>query len=250
MASLIITLIRQRVGQITKGMPVRSIPVLQQTNSVPAAPSASRKEVAMLSGTDSFIFHYADVHVSHSSEARINWVKLARPGRKPVVARGGENLREMEISITMGFEFEPDRDIEVPLSNLRYMVAVPGPITVAYGDFEGGNWRVTDMTVDTTARRPGDQKITQAEVKITFLEDSPAPYPRPVAAAPAPPPPAPPPVAAAASAQRTYTVKKGDTLWQLAVNYYKNGNRWTEIANRNGIKDPRKLQIGTVLVIP
>lgn len=46
------------------------------------------------------------------------------------------------------------------------------------------------------------------------------------------------------------TVKKGMTLWGLAKKYYSDGTRWREIAQANGIKDERKLQIGTELVIP
>lgn len=46
-----------------------------------------------------------------------------------------------------------------------------------------------------------------------------------------------------------HTVKQGDTLWALAEKYLGAGTRWQEIAKVNGIKDPKTLQIGTVLVI-
>lgn len=49
---------------------------------------------------------------------------------------------------------------------------------------------------------------------------------------------------------KTVVVKKGDTLWAFAVKYYGDGTRWTEIADRNGISNPRRLQIGKVLEIP
>lgn len=45
----------------------------------------------------------------------------------------------------------------------------------------------------------------------------------------------------------SYTVVKGDTLWDLGMKY---GVEWSEIAEINGIQDVRKLQIGTVLEIP
>lgn len=32
---------------------------------------------------------------------------------------------------------------------------------------------------------------------------------------------------------KTYTVKKGDTLWGIAVKYYKKGSQWTKIYNKN-----------------
>jgi LysM repeat protein len=61
-----------------------------------------------------------------------------------------------------------------------------------------------------------------------------------------------PPAAAspAPAVAQTYTVVKGDTLWDLAQHYYGNGFRWTLIADANGVKNPRLLQIGTVLTIP
>lgn len=46
------------------------------------------------------------------------------------------------------------------------------------------------------------------------------------------------------------TVKKGDTLWAYAEAYLGDGRRWKEIAKLNGIKDPRKLQIGAQIKIP
>ncbi len=58
------------------------------------------------------------------------------------------------------------------------------------------------------------------------------------------------PAVVIAAKQRTYPVKKGDTLYGIAQEYLTNGNRWTEIAKINNIKDPRRLQIGTVLTLP
>lgn len=49
---------------------------------------------------------------------------------------------------------------------------------------------------------------------------------------------------------RTYKVVKGDTLWAIARKFYNNPYRWPEIKAKNGIKNERLLQIGTVLIIP
>ena len=45
----------------------------------------------------------------------------------------------------------------------------------------------------------------------------------------------------------SYTVKPGDTLWGIAVQFYGDGTKWRKLASQNGISDPKKLQIGTVL---
>ncbi len=47
-----------------------------------------------------------------------------------------------------------------------------------------------------------------------------------------------------------YTIVQGDTLWDLAVQYYGDGTRWREIADANGITNPRTLQIGQEVTIP
>lgn len=51
---------------------------------------------------------------------------------------------------------------------------------------------------------------------------------------------------------RTYVVKKGDTLSEIAQKFYGDPNKWKRIydANKSRIKDPKKLQVGTKLVIP
>jgi nucleoid-associated protein YgaU len=52
--------------------------------------------------------------------------------------------------------------------------------------------------------------------------------------------------------QRTYTVQEGDTLGKIAVKFYKDGERWTEIykANKAQIADPNVIEVGQKLVIP
>ncbi|MBE6995157.1 MAG: LysM peptidoglycan-binding domain-containing protein [Ruminococcaceae bacterium] len=48
---------------------------------------------------------------------------------------------------------------------------------------------------------------------------------------------------------QTYTVKKGDTLWDIACRFFGDGTRWQELAAKNGVSDPRKLQIGQVITL-
>lgn len=51
---------------------------------------------------------------------------------------------------------------------------------------------------------------------------------------------------------RTYTVKKGDCLWNIAKKYYGNGNQYMKIynANKDKIKKPSLIYPGQVFVIP
>jgi nucleoid-associated protein YgaU len=44
-----------------------------------------------------------------------------------------------------------------------------------------------------------------------------------------------------------YIVKKGDSLWKIAVAQFGDGYRWGEIAHINGLKNPNSLLVGQVL---
>lgn len=57
---------------------------------------------------------------------------------------------------------------------------------------------------------------------------------------------------AKAPATKTYTVKSGDCLWNIAKKYYGNGAQYTKIvdANKTKIKNPSFIQPGWVLIIP
>lgn len=48
----------------------------------------------------------------------------------------------------------------------------------------------------------------------------------------------------------TYTVVKGDNLWNIAVRAYGDGYKWTEIAKANKLVNPNVIHAGNVLVLP
>ncbi len=49
---------------------------------------------------------------------------------------------------------------------------------------------------------------------------------------------------------KTYTVKPGDDLWDIAVRAYGDGYRWPDIAKANNLADPDLIFSGNVLTIP
>lgn len=49
---------------------------------------------------------------------------------------------------------------------------------------------------------------------------------------------------------RTHTVKRGDTLWDIAEDVYGDGQQWTKIAKASGIKDGDELAVGQRLRLP
>jgi hypothetical protein len=46
------------------------------------------------------------------------------------------------------------------------------------------------------------------------------------------------------------TMKKGDVLWNLAEQYYKDPYKWKIIAEKNGVPNERRIPIGSVMYIP
>ncbi|MDE5995684.1 MAG: LysM peptidoglycan-binding domain-containing protein [Eubacterium sp.] len=56
----------------------------------------------------------------------------------------------------------------------------------------------------------------------------------------------------APSKNKSYTVKKGDCLWNIAKKFYGNGAKYTKIynANKSKIKNPNLIYPGQVLTIP
>lgn len=67
----------------------------------------------------------------------------------------------------------------------------------------------------------------------------PAPKPEPP-----PPPPPPPPVV------RKHLMLKGETLWQLAVRYYGDGQQWVKIQEANPGVKPTAIRVGTEITVP
>lgn len=82
-------------------------------------------------------------------------------------------------------------------------------------------------------------KAEKAQANPPVVQSEPTPTPPPAAPEPTPVP-----------AARTHTVRSGDTLWDLAVEYYGDGRKYTKIAQANNIPNPNLINIGMELTIP
>jgi len=130
---------------------------------------------------------------------------------------------------------------------------------VAMGIVLGG---CTSTTTTKTAATPGNDVLNVAAAP------APAPMPtaEPVAAAPinvspisdapiamnAPAAPAVQTslVSGSASGSKSYTVKKGDTLFSIAKNQMGSGRDWQKLVSANPGLDPHKLKVGQTITIP
>lgn len=109
-----------------------------------------------------------------------------------------------------------------------------------------------DYTISEEAEEGFDVKVTiklkqykdysTKTVQITIKQERPRPV---VVQTPSRP-------ATTAPTTRTYTVVRGDCLWNIAKKYYGNGSQYTRIynANRDKIKNPSLIYPGQVFVIP
>ncbi len=51
-------------------------------------------------------------------------------------------------------------------------------------------------------------------------------------------------------AGNSYTIEKGDSIWDIAVRAYGDGYSWTRIAQANSLENPDLIFSGNVLKIP
>jgi nucleoid-associated protein YgaU len=58
------------------------------------------------------------------------------------------------------------------------------------------------------------------------------------------------PVAGTSVAGSSYTVVKGDFLWNIAIRAYGDGYRWVDIARANKLVNPNIIHSGNVLILP
>lgn len=200
---------------------------------------------------------YAPREVSVSGYARPANT-LDRPGRKPLLRMGTPSLREETLTIIVAYP-DDQKSIEPILAKLIEMAEYGDQVMCAYGPLERGVWRITNLTINTTARKAGSQDVTRADVSFTFTEASDAKVnisPNTGGAKPASKPAAKPVSKPSTVTTKptgsvtTYVVKKGDTLSAIAGRLLGEPSRWQEIASLNGVRDPRKLQIGQRLKIP
>lgn len=124
-------------------------------------------------------------------------------------------------------------------------------VRVTYGALESGLWYITSMTISSLVRDPNTNEITQANVALTFTKAGDSRQSTgPTSGGVKPPTPTPAPRPPTKTTAKTYVVKKGDTLWGISIKFYGTGTKWTKIADANGIKNPKALQVGKTLRIP
>ncbi len=110
---------------------------------------------------------------------------------------------------------------------------------------------LADVTADYVAAHSPYKPYTDGRVTEVAASGTAAPATEPTApATPAPAPAAEAPAALAPNTPTSHVIAAGDTLWDLAKQFYGEGDLWRKISDANGKPAPRRLTIGKELQIP
>jgi LysM repeat protein len=195
------------------------------------------------------------------------WAERLRPRRGAFTEWEGHTLWRLPVAVSIdrgGHEFDgPDVEddcdalrglgLQVPGGSRTPILALSGPLHIP-----APRWVIQDIAWGESERQRETGARYRQEAVIEFWEyDAPdlvivaSPAVAAAARAAEAASPAPAVAPATASAQpRTVTVAAGQTLSGIAAKELGDHRRWQEIADANGIRDPRKLQAGQVLTLP
>lgn len=231
----------------------------QITTDVRATLHPSRNRMVLTPEDDpqsSLIVPYSPNEVAHSNIGS-DYAEVDRAGRVPALVYQHEQLPKMSFTLYVADKTQYISPVTggvmlvLPaisvLQALQRYAKLGTRIRITYGTFESGMWRITSIGITSSRRDSVSNEITvaNAELELTRVSDIVVGV-GPVSGGVTPPPTPP----SAPPQTRTYDVKAGDTLWAIATKYYGSGTNWKNIADANGVTDPRKLQVGKVLVIP
>lgn len=204
---------------------------------------ASRMHILSESGRFALLVDYAPTEIEYGGLA-LDWAQADRSGEKPLLLHKAVPLKTMSFSFLMS-----DRSLQSPqTSKIAQLMALSGSterVVVRFSPTEQGLWRITDCKVQSEQRTETTDEVARAMVSITLTQASDAaPSVGPISK--------PKPKASTPKVSRTYTVKKGDSLWAIAKKYYGDGSKWPRIfdANRSKIKNPNLIYPGQKLSIP
>lgn len=197
---------------------------------------------------------FAPQNINHG-ERGVEWSEADRFGTYATFRKTGMKVPTLSFDLTLAVKHTAGhRNIGGYLKTFDRMAESESRIYINYTTREVGAWLMTSYSA-TVTHRDRQNRPVRADVSFVFsrLMDEKAflgPLKgRSTSLRPAPKP-KPKKKTNTNKNLATYTVKKGDTLWDLARKYYNNPYLWPRIADRNGVKNPRLLQIGKRLVIP
>lgn len=181
--------------------------------------------------------------------SKANYAEHLRNGNKPFLEFSGPGLSEVTFTIEADANWQQS-PLQIQSELHRYLEAGEVHDFVVGGTRVGNAAYVVTAVSDAYKTTYRDGRLISAAFTVTLKEyvnqvAAVANIPRAGAgAAPSPP---------AVSTTGTYTVKKGDCLWNIAKQFYGNGKDYTKIYNENKStvgSNPNRIYPGQVLTIP
>ncbi len=160
---------------------------------------------------------------------------------KPAITSQAEQTQQPVASEKVG---------EVPVvtkeDGKQYPAELPATVTVAKGDHlwgiaeknygSGYNW--VDIAKENGLKNPGQIEVGQ-ELKLPKVAVKVLATSKVVAKAEMP-----------KIEGDSYTVVKGDNLWNISVRAYADGYKWSEVAKANDLTNPGRIEVGQVIKLP
>lgn len=198
---------------------------------------------------------FAPNDIDHG-ERGINWSEVSRYGTYPTFRNTSLKVPTLSFTLMLAaMGSHGKNNILGYLAAFDRMSEENARVYINYTIREAGTWLLTSYNA-TVTHRDTLHRPTRADVSLQFtrvMDNRVFLGPikgRSSSLKVTPKPAATPKKTNTSTNLATYTVKKGDTLSGIAKRFYNNPNQWAKIADRNGIKNPKILQVGKVLVIP
>lgn len=101
-----------------------------------------------------------------------DWVPAERPGRKPLLLRGGSRLRTLRYTVRL-LHIDTQRSVEPTIEALRGMADAAERVRMTgMGPQERGLYRMAIESITILARQQGSNAATEAEVSLLLTEAS------------------------------------------------------------------------------
>jgi hypothetical protein len=202
-------------------------------------------QVEFSSGESSAVFKVCFNPSEYTVSKRANYVEAAVPGLdSPIIQFNRGEARTLSIELLLDtVTYEDGGDVRMLyVQKLQSFLLVDGelhappPCKVVWGSLE-----FVGLLQDLTKRYvmfQDDGTPVRARVTLNFKEY--VPVDLQLSATPR----------ASPDRRKAHTLKRGETLWQLAHEAYGDPRYWKVIAEKNNIDTPRKLTPGRAIVIP